>query len=119
MEDNYHGRYYAKAQNLGVKLRAAYDGLLADYDLLVMPTLPMKATPIPAADCARELYVQRALEMINNTAPFDVTGHPAITVPCAMSEGLPIGMMLIGRHFDEYTLLRAAYAFEQSEKFAN
>jgi len=115
MEDNYHGRYYAKAQNLGWKLRQAYDRVLADYDLLVMPTLPLKATPIPPADCSRELYIQRALEMINNTAPFDVSGHPAITVPCAMSDGLPVGMMLIGRHFDESTLLRAAYAFEQTE----
>lgn len=114
MEDQYHGRYYAKAQNLSWKLRNAYDAQLQNYDLLVMPTLPMKATKIPPKDCPREEYVARALEMINNTAPFDATGHPAMTVPCAMSDGLPVGMMLIGRHFDESTILRAAHALEQS-----
>jgi len=53
------------------------------------------------------------LEMIPNTAPFDVTGHPAMNVPCAMSDGLPIGMMLVGRHGDEATILHAADAFER------
>ena len=114
MDNNYHGRYYAKAQNLARKLRAAYDAMLQQYDLLLMPTMPMKATVIPDKNCAREEYVARALEMLNNTAPFDVSGHPAMNVPCAMSNGLPVGMMLIGRHFDESTVLRAAHAFEQT-----
>jgi amidase len=114
MEDNYHGRYYAKAQNLSWKLRNAYDASLGEYDLLLMPTLPLKATKIPDKDCSREEYVARALEMLNNTCPFDATGHPAMTVPCAMSDGLPVGMMLIGKHFDESTILRAAHAFEQA-----
>jgi amidase len=52
--------------------------------------------------------------MITNTAPFDITGHPAISVPCAKSDGLPVGMMLVGRHFDESTLLKIAHAYEQS-----
>src|SRR5215217_22705 len=114
MRDSYHGRYYAKAQNLGRKLSAAYDGALDSVDLLVMPTLPMKATPLPAADAPKEEVVARALEMIPNTAPFDVSGHPAMTVPCGLSDGLPIGMMLVGRRWEEETVLRAARAFEQT-----
>ena len=51
--------------------------------------------------------------MLPNTAPFDVTGHPAMSVPCGMSDGLPVGLMLIGRHYDESTIYRAAHAFEQ------
>jgi amidase len=51
--------------------------------------------------------------MIVNTAPFDVTGHPAMNVPCAMSEGLPVGMMLVGRTGQDATLLRAADAFQR------
>lgn len=117
MEDNYHGRYYAKAQNLGRTLRARYDDVLARYDVLVMPTTPMKATRIPPANCSREEYVARALEMLPNTAPFDVSGHPAMSVPCAKSDGLPVGMMLVGRRFDEATVLRAARAFEQSGQY--
>jgi len=91
MQDNYHGRYYAKAQNIARNLRAAYDEALRQADLLVMPTLPMKATPIPAPTASREEYVARALEMLPNTCPFDVTGHPALTVPCGTSSGLRSG----------------------------
>ena len=112
MQRAHHGRYYAKAQNLARTARAAYDRVLADRDLLVMPTLPLKATAIPPPDAQLEEYVARALEMIPNTAPFDVTGHPAMNVPCGMSDGLPVGMMLVGRHGEDATVLRAADAFE-------
>jgi amidase len=114
MQDNYHGRYYAKAQNIARTLVAAYDEALQDLDVLLMPTLPMKATLLPGPDASIEERVARALEMIPNTAPFDVTGHPAMNVPCAMSEGLPVGMMLIGRHWDDATVLRASRAFEET-----
>jgi len=109
---HYRGHFYSKAQNLSRKLRGAYDAALAKYDLLLMPTLPMKATPLPPADAPRALYLQRAFEMIGNTAPFDATGHPAMTLPCGMIDGLPVGLMLIGKHFDESTIYRAAAAFE-------
>jgi amidase len=108
------GRFYAKAQNLSRKLRAAYDTALAQYDVLLMPTLPVKATPLPPPGSPRELIVQRAFEMLPNTCPTDATGHPALQLPCGMSEGLPVGMMLIGKHYDEATLYRAGQAFETS-----
>ncbi|MGH3090347.1 MAG: amidase [Rubrobacteraceae bacterium] len=114
MREKYHGRYYAKAQNLGRRLSGEYDGALDSFDLLLMPTLPMKATEIPAPDAPREEIVARALEMIVNTAPFDVSGHPAMNVPCAMSDGLPVGAMLVGGKWDEATILRAARAFEKA-----
>ena len=114
MQDHYHGRYYAKAQNLARSLRAAYDAALEQVDLLLMPTTPMKAMPIPPADATREEYVAAALPMVPNTAPFCATGHPSLSVPCGMSDGLPIGMMLTGRHWEESTLLRASHAYEQS-----
>jgi amidase len=117
MQRSYHGRYYAKAQNLARKLRAAYDTALDSLDLLAMPTLPMKATPIPPPDAPREEVVARALEMIPNTAPFDVSGHPAMNVPCGLSEGLPVGMMLVGRRWEEATVLRAARAFERTSGY--
>ena len=50
-----------------------------------------------------------------NTQPFDHTHHPALSLPCGLSDGLPVGMMLVGRHFEEATLYRAAHAFEQSD----
>jgi len=114
MQDAYHGRYYARAQNLARALTAAYDEALAQVDLLVMPTTPMKATLIPAPDAPVAERVARSFEMIPNTAPFDASGHPAMSVPCARSEGLPVGMMLVGRRWQDATVLRAAHAFEQT-----
>jgi amidase len=89
MAETHRGRYYAKAQNLARTATAAYDEVLAGHDLLVMPTLPLKATQLPEADCPMEVYVARALEMIPNTAPFDVTGHPAMSVPAPCRRGCP------------------------------
>ena len=110
--DRYGGAYYGKAMNLRRRLRAAYEDALARYDLLLMPTLPLKATKLPPADAGPEEVTARSWEMIGNTCPFNVTGHPAMTLPCAMSDGRPVGLMLIGKHFDEATIYRAAAAFE-------
>ena len=74
----------------------------------------MTASVIPPADAPREEVIARALEMIPNTAPFDVTGHPATSVPAGLVDGLPAGLMLIGRHFDDATCLRVAHTFEQA-----
>jgi len=114
VRENYGSRYYGKGVNLARRLRAAYDNVLANCDLLLMPTTPMKATPLPQPNATREEYVMRALEMITNTAAFDVTHHPAMSIPCGMVEGLPVGLMLVGKHFDEPAIYRAAEAFEQS-----
>jgi len=111
---HYRGHFYAKAQNLSRKLRAAYDAAFSTHELLLMPTLPLKATQLPLADASRELYIQRAFEMIPNTAPFDATGHPAMSIPCGMSDGLPIGLMIVGKHYDESTIYRAAATFEKA-----
>ncbi len=110
--DRYGGAYYAKAMNLRRNLTAAYDAALARYDLLLMPTLPLKATKLPPPDAGPEEITARSWEVIGNTCPFDVTGHPAMTLPCGTSDGLPVGLMLIGRHFDEATIYRAAAALE-------
>lgn len=111
----YHGtHYYGKAVNLSRRLREAYDAALARYDLLLMPTLPMKAQPIPSVSATREEYVQRATEMIGNTCPFDISHHPAMNVPCGMIDGLPVGLMLVAKHWEEKTIYRAAHAFEQA-----
>lgn len=110
----YHGRYHAKGQNLKPLVKQAYDSVLESFDLIAMPTIPFPATQIPPDDCSREDYISLALNMQHNTCPFDVSGHPALTVPCGKVGGLPIGMMLVGRHFDEAMLIQAAAAFERA-----
>ncbi len=112
--DSEHGRHYAMARNLAYELTAAYDDALQRFDVLVMPTLPLAATEIPAEDVPRAEYIARALEMIRNTAPFDVTGHPATSVPAGLVNGLPAGLMIIGKHFEDATPLRVAHAYERA-----
>ncbi|NEV02170.1 amidase [Bradyrhizobium uaiense] len=114
INNNFGPRFYGKALNISRRLTAAYDKAFKDYDLLLMPTTPMKATKLPEANASREEYVARALEMISNTAPFDITHHPAMSLPCGMVDGLPVGLMLVGRMFEESTIYRAAHAFEQA-----
>lgn len=107
------GTTYAKAQNLRKVMRAAYDHMLDSYDVLAMPTLPFTAPLLPPPGASLESLVLAGLNMEGNTAPFDATGHPAISVPCGFCRGLPVGLMFIGRHFDERKVLRAAASFER------
>src|SRR5579885_1459075 len=110
----YNG-HLARAFGEGLRpwLRAQYDRALAHVDILVMPTTPTKAHRYdPKFDAYDEMV--RGFATGNNTMVFDITGHPSLSVPCARSNGLPVGLMLTGRHFDDATLLRAAHAYEQS-----
>ena len=86
----------ARAQNLRRGLRASYDQALSRVDLLTMPTTPMKAHRYEP-DIDIKGLISHGWNMLDNTAPFDMTGHPAISIPCGMSNGLPVGLMLVGR----------------------
>jgi amidase len=108
------GKYYAMARNLAFELRKAYDDALSAYDVLVMPTLPITATELQPLDAPLGSYLPTALGMVGNCAPFDVSGHPACSVPSGLVNGLPAGLMIIGKHFDDATVLRVAHTFEQA-----
>jgi amidase len=108
------GAHYAMGRNLALRLRAAYTDALSRFDVLVMPTVPLRATPLPTAVAGRQEVFDRALEHLGNTAPFDISGNPAITVPVAQADGLPTGLMIVGRHFDDATVLRLAHHYEQA-----
>ena len=108
-----HGKYYAMARNLAYEARQGYDDALDRFDVLALPTLPITATEIPGDDAPVADRVARALEMIANTAPMDVTGHPATSVPAGLVDGLPSSVMFVGKRFDDATCLRVANAVEQ------
>uniref|UniRef100_A0AAU2AB51 Amidase n=1 Tax=Streptomyces sp. NBC_00093 TaxID=2975649 RepID=A0AAU2AB51_9ACTN len=108
------GKYYGMARRLVPEIRAAYDEVLNQYDVLVMPTVPYTAKEIPPADVSLADYLHTALSMIGNTAPFDVTGHPSCSVPTEQVGGLPAGLMITGRRFDDATVLRVAHTYEQA-----
>lgn len=108
------GGFYAKAQNLRRGLRAAYDAALDRYDLLAMPTTTMKSTRLPDPDGSLEDIMLHCLTNIGNTCQFDVSGHPAMSIPCGLREDLPVGLMLVAKNYGEPTIYQAAHAFEQS-----
>ncbi|MEQ8967851.1 MAG: amidase family protein [Azospirillaceae bacterium] len=108
---SFHGRLYAKAQTLRPWLREAYDHPLRSVDVLAMPTTPTTAHRY-RPDLDFEERVLSGWSMLGNTAAFNMTGHPSISVPCGTVDGLPVGLMLTGRHFDDATVLAAAAAVE-------
>jgi amidase len=113
IRERYRGTFYARARGLAVELTRRYDAALADCDVLVMPTLPMRARTVPEPGSV-EQWVRRALEMAPNTMPHNITGHPAMNVPCAMVDGLPVGLMLVGRRGEDATVLRVAKAIQDN-----
>lgn len=113
MVKHYRGHYYAKAQNLVRRLRASYDKALEQYDLLLMPTTPITATKLPPENVTIDDMLQRSFKVGPNVTPFDCTHHPAMSVPCGMVDGLPVGLMLVGRMLEESTIYQAAAALER------
>ena len=111
--DDYGMHYYARAQNVARRVRAAYDDALRRVDLLVLPTSPTTAHPLPGPNASREELLAPGFDPITNSAPFNVTGHPAMSVPIGLSDGLPVGMMIVGAHAAEEQIYRLAHAVEQ------
>jgi amidase len=109
----YAGGVYAQAQNLRPWLRGAYDRALAEADALLMPTTPGLPHTDDAAMSVSE-RVQRGWALLANTYPTDMTGHPALTIPAAEASGLPVGLMLVGRHFEDDRLLAIARTLERT-----
>ncbi|MDD1679562.1 MAG: hypothetical protein LUO93_10325, partial [Methanomicrobiales archaeon] len=106
------GRFYAKSSNLVQWLRAEYDRALDTFDVLVIPTL-LTTAPRNTGLEGVEL-IHRAWGMAQNTAAFNMTGHPALAFPVGRVDGLPVSLMAIAKHFDEPVLFRLALAFEQN-----
>ena len=115
--ERYGGQYYARAKNLVPQLRQAYDKALSECDLLLLPTTITQASRLPESEekMTDDYIVQDLFSTSANACQFNITGHPAISIPCGMAGGLPVGMMLVAKHLDEATLYRAAYAFEQNQ----
>ena len=116
---NYHGRVYAKAQNVRPTYIKAYDAEFANVDILAMPTCIMTApknhTPGSYLEAVEDNLASANSGANRNTQPFNYTGHPALALPVGKSSaGLPVSMQLVGRFFDDPLLMRVAYAYQQS-----
>ena len=117
LQREYCSTYFSKAQNLRHFWSQQLDDTFKEYDVLVTPTTPMKAVRLPTVEESEVGQAkQRGLFRNNlNTCPANLTGHPAITVPCGTGDnGLPIGLQIIGRRFDEGLLFNAAFEVEKA-----
>lgn len=105
--------YYKKAQQVRTLIKQDYDKVFENFDVIVGPT-----TPTPAFKIGEN--VNDPLTMYANdilTIPMNLAGVPAISIPCGFEAGLPLGLQIIGKHFDEATIYRTAHAFEQATAF--
>ena len=121
LEEKYGGALYGKAMNLLKQLRDQYDEILSTFDVLVLPTTPYPANTHPASNTSVLEKMVKGEGMIVNCAPFNSTGHPALSLPVgfvAASDNadikLPVGMQIVGRAFDENSVYKVAYAWEQA-----
>jgi aspartyl-tRNA(Asn)/glutamyl-tRNA(Gln) amidotransferase subunit A len=105
--------YYKKAQQVRTLIKQDYDKVFENYDVIVGPTAPTPAFAIGAnIDDPMTMYANDIL-----TIPINLAGVPAISIPCGFENELPLGLQIIGKHFDEETLYRVAYSYEQNTNF--
>ena len=109
LSSGYYDAYYLKAQKIRTLIKQDFDQVFADFDLILGPTVPTTAFRIgEKISDPLQMYVNDIL-----TVPVNLAGLPAISVPAGFVNGMPVGLQLIGKHFDEVTILKAAHAFEQ------
>lgn len=107
---------YLRAQQARRLLMRQFDAALRQVNLLVTPTLPIVAPPL-GAQTVTIRGIQKNIQpvMTRFTSPLNLTGLPAISIPCGTTtEGMPVGLQIIGRAFDEATVLRAAFAYQRA-----
>ena len=114
LSSGYYDAYYKKAQQVRTLVKNEFENNFKKYDVILTPTSPNVAFDIGSKiDNPLEMYLSDVC-----TVPVNIAGLPAISIPCGVnSEGMPIGFQLIGNHFEEATILNAAYAYEKERKF--
>ncbi|WP_027964080.1 Asp-tRNA(Asn)/Glu-tRNA(Gln) amidotransferase subunit GatA [Halalkalibacillus halophilus] len=115
LSSGYYDAYYKKAQQVRTLIKRDFENIFEDFDVVIGPTAPTTAFKIGE-------QIEDPLTMYANdivTIPVNLAGVPAISVPCGFHEdnGMPIGLQIIGKHFDESTVYRTAHAFEQATDY--
>lgn len=108
LSSGYYDAYYLKAQKVRTLIKRDFDQTFEKYDVIIGPTAPTTAFPLGSqVDDPLTMYLNDIL-----TIPVSLAGVPALSVPCGFADGLPVGLQIIGKAFDESTILRVAHAFE-------
>ena len=113
LSSGYYDAYYKKAQKVRTLIKKDFEEVFEKYDVIIGPT-----TPTPAFKIGEK--IADPLTMYANdilTIPVNLAGVPAISVPCGFDQGLPLGLQIIGKHFDEATVYRVAHTFEQATDY--
>ena len=114
LSSGYYDAYYKKAQQVRTLVKSKFDKAFSKYDVILTPTSPTVAFDIGTKSSnPLEMYLADIC-----TVSVNIAGLPGISIPCGVdSNGMPIGMQLIGQKFSEETILNAAYTYEQATKF--
>ncbi len=113
LSSGYYDAYYKKAQQVRTLIKQDFDQVFDQYDVIIGPTTPTTAFKMGS-------QINDPLTMYLNdicTIPVNLAGIPAISVPCGFAEGMPVGLQIMGKAFDESTVLRVAHAFEQATEY--
>jgi aspartyl-tRNA(Asn)/glutamyl-tRNA(Gln) amidotransferase subunit A len=113
LSSGYYDAYYKKAQKVRTLIKQDFENVFAKYDVIVGPTTPTPAFKI--GEKTADPLTMYANDIL--TIPVNLAGVPGISVPCGFSNGLPLGLQIIGKHYDEKTVYRVAHAFEQATDF--
>ncbi|MDI6601680.1 MAG: Asp-tRNA(Asn)/Glu-tRNA(Gln) amidotransferase subunit GatA [Thermoanaerobacteraceae bacterium] len=109
LSSGYYDAYYKKALKVRTLIKNDFDRAFEKYDVLISPTSPTVAFKFGEKSNPLEMYLADIL-----TVPVNIAGLPAISVPCGLAGGLPVGLQVIGKPFDEKTLLKIAYAVQEN-----
>jgi aspartyl-tRNA(Asn)/glutamyl-tRNA(Gln) amidotransferase subunit A len=113
LSSGYYDAYYKKAQQVRTLIKKDFEDVFEKYDVIIGPTTPTPAFKIGEnIDDPLTMYVNDIL-----TIPVNLAGVPGISVPCGFDNGLPLGLQIIGKHFDEETIYRVAHAFENATDY--
>jgi len=113
LSSGYYDAYYLKAQQVRTLIREDFTRVFQKVDALVTPTSPVVA--FPQGEKLNDPVQMYLIDVC--TLPINIAGLPAISVPCGFSQGLPVGMQLIGPYLSESILLRVAHAYEQTTEW--
>jgi aspartyl-tRNA(Asn)/glutamyl-tRNA(Gln) amidotransferase subunit A len=113
LSSGYYDAYYKKAQKVRTLIKQDFDNVFEQYDVIIGPTAPTPAFKL--GENTKDPLTMYANDIL--TIPVNLAGVPAISVPCGFDNGLPLGLQIIGRHFDESTVYKVAHAFEQATEF--